>query len=428
MKKTNLYLILIASSFLVQNVYAMEESDWKEKEEGSGINKYKKKEKERSKDRFESYVDEEEIADDNIDELLYTVRLAGPIKLVGGGYAKGCFELISKDGENVIPYTPKSLKVEVTGFEPQNLPDISTLNPLVALPTNINFGSSHKKIRYSFQYDGHEYEDEVVDTFSSAYPHQAKWKEYEVTIEDQEQHKSRFALQLKVRLENKSFHKALDIPKTLDHSPGKLGPQLPGKLYYDGKITSLRRYRQKEWIVPNIPGQALHTYEWPLMSVEEVVPTHKKSKVVFVEVVPISGEKLATPDREYKGDYDNPAGTLPLISRKGKLTSKYLIYSDGADIFLPKVTHELWERNGWRVGFGIASYNDKGKTHFISAVPNNTVLPKGIYYLDSIPETHNKRTEIWKRLGDDPLEFKIDTPLGVSSIPGMGCVYLPSRS
>ncbi|OJW47097.1 MAG: hypothetical protein BGO67_10325 [Alphaproteobacteria bacterium 41-28] len=417
MQKMNLLLIiLMTSSFLAFDVYAME-SD----------------EKDRDKARYVAtvYLNSESDSEEEENEEeknLYTVDLTGPITLLGGGYAKGKFKLISEDGKNEISYASASLKAEVVGFESQDLPGISTLNPLAPLPKSIKFGSSYKKIRYVFQYEDQNYEDEVVDTFSTPYQHRAEWIAHKLTLEDQAHHESRFTLQLKVRLEDGALYTASELAKTLKHRGGNIGPQLPGKLYYNGKTVSLRRYRQKEWIVPRAQGQALQSYSWPLKDVEEAVPTHQNSKIAFVEVIPILGERVPALDKEYRGDYDNPPATLPLPYRKGKLASKYLIFSDGKDIFSPKITHELWERNGWRVGFGIASYNYKSKVEFLSVadVPNNRKLEEGLYRLFSINEKKGKRIEKWRRLGDKLLDIEIKVPLGVSSIPGLMTYYVES--
>lgn len=356
-------------------------------------------------------------------EKKYTVQLTGAIRLLGNGKASGAFALV-EDGTGI--RTPHACHFDVLGigFETDGeLPDFTDLSPLNPLPLGLNFGRSHKRVHYAFQYGEHNYEGEALDTFSPSYPHQGEWENHLLSVEDQEQHQSRFDLVLKVRLEDGSLHIAQTIRKTIAHGePEPIGDQQTGKLYFNGEKAFLRQYRQFQWTLPRFQGQPLTSYRLPVMQTEQVIPSHEDSEIIFVEPIPISGERLPDPIVGYRGDYDTPGATLPSSERKGALTAEYLIYSDGTNIFHPKVTHELWQRNGWRVGFGIASYNQNTKLRFINS--SIKIPSKGLYRLDRIKDENTKRLETWIMLGENPLEIQITTPSGVSSIAGMGCLHV----
>jgi len=372
---------------------------------------------------------EEEENQNQGDENPYTAHLVGPIKLTAqDNRAEAKFELRSPHGKEVIPHTVKNLRVEINDFEFTSEPDMGLLDPRQALPTHFDFGAAQKKVHYEFEYKGHLYEDEIVDTFTRAYKHeQPQWVCHNLNQEDLDLHRTRFDLVLKVPLENHTTRE-VKFSKTLDHEldQSSIGNVLPGNHYYDGETVSFRYYKPAQWKAPRLVGQPVQIYDGLIMDASEGIPSHRGSEIVFTEVIPIPGERLPDTYKGYKGDYNNISRTLAPEHIQGKLAGQHLIYSDGTDIFYPKITHELWERDGWRVGFGIASYHQDGKIEFLpeARFPNERKLEKGLYRLFSISESQGDRNEIWRRLGKDPLDIEITMPKGIASIPGFMTRYV----
>lgn len=375
---------------------------------------------------------EEEAEEDTaVKPITYVPHLISPLQLLGSGYAEAQFELKSEEGSTTsIPCTPHNLKATVIGFEPEEeLPDLSSLTPDLPFVADFDYGKYHKRVRYSFEYGNVEYKGEAVDTLSPAYIPTHEWELCKCDVEDYAENYSRLKLHLKIQLEDDSSQTAFTFEKKkfLHHEPphpSQMGPQLPGKLYFNGQTVTLRQCRQAKMTIPACLDQPSEQYDGLFNENEQVIPTHGDSEIVFVETIPIPGEALPQSTVGYRGDYDYPSVSLAPANKKGDLTAKFLIYSDGSDIFFPKVTHELWQRNGWRVGFGIASYKESQKLEFIPQIKKK--LPKGLYRLDSIKEKKNQRIETWVRLGEDPIRVRLTPPAGVSSVIGMGCAYVPT--
>ncbi|OJW47095.1 MAG: hypothetical protein BGO67_10315 [Alphaproteobacteria bacterium 41-28] len=362
MKKINLLMMLMTSSLLTFNAYAMDSEE------------------------------------ENEEEPPYTVRLAGRIQLLGQGQAQGEFELTPKAGGTSITHRTPLLEVDVIEpFDSLFPPSLSAFDPLKPLPSPYNFGSSQKRIRCTFDYAGEVYFWEGLDTFTLPYQHSAKWK-FPKNGVDKKNHTTKAKLVLKVQLEDNSIHTILSKERQIDHIPGAfIGSQQLEGYYYDG-IDLFSRFSKSQNYTDPKSGQS---YVDDYKSRDSNISSHKNARVIYIEPIPITGEKPVCDVNEYQGNYTRLGiGVIPQQDRKPYFDPSRLVYSNGAQLFPVMVTEELCDKNGWRVGFGIVSYRDSLP---IDLNPNTLIsefvpLSEGLYYKEDVKSDLTHRVEHWVKL------------------------------
>lgn len=261
-------------------------------------------------------------------------------------------------------------------------------------------------------YNEAQYNTEILRP--AVYPLQGEWRD----TEDRDHHQNCFTLNLRAQTPDELCNVyQLEPPQiTIPHELIHTGAERLGNNYFDGTIARRERIASQQYR-NQTTGQ---TYPRDLITRDRDITSHEGNSIIYVEPFSLGNE----PQRQretYIGSYNFVRELGDLEKIQGRESGR-LVYSDGAHIYFPHVTQELWVRDYAQVGFFIASYKENRRLNFISQaqIPNGR-LPEGHYQLLDIEEDHRGRKERWIKLGQDlqnPIE--INTSLKVPSIPGIG--------
>lgn len=205
---------------------------------------------------------------------------------------------------------------------------------------------------------------------------------------------------------------------------------LDGLVYYEGD--RLTAHQERYTMVAGLRIEQPHGD----------LPEHKGHEVHYAEAfLKNQAPVLLTRQREHAGGYRHDG--LLKDNFHPTIRSQHLIYSDGANIYQPHVTQELWTRahgtpQQEEVSFIISSHNERLRLNWIPGVHIETEtgdLPVGLYQFisaknltEQVPHDQNNvvgvqtnyiRREKWKNIGTEKL-FYIRAPAHhLVSVPGI---------
>jgi len=388
MKKTSLLTLLMASSFVALNVYAMNPDENNRDPAG--------------------HVRGLLPIEDN-EENQYHFTITEDIVFPAAGNPRATFLVRSPRGQEIVERDIELLELAHMRYESQLYAGLD-LNPNHPLPEVL--GTARERARCTFNYAGRRWIRQLL--LPTEYPLRGQWGPIR---EDRDHHQNVRSLQLTASRGDQPINvfQQRPIQALTPHELVEVQGERIGDNYFDGY--NVRRERRIPQLWRNLRNN--EPYRIDLVTRVCNLRNHEDNEIVYVEPFAFERNRLL-PREEYRGNYSFRRDLTPEERLKGREPNR-LIYSDGTDIYLPHITQELWRREGAHVCFFIASYRRERRLNFIrqATLPEDR-FPEGLYALHSVENRGNRQCERWRRLGDDLQEIEVGSPAGVSSIPGMG--------
>ncbi|OJW47098.1 MAG: hypothetical protein BGO67_10330 [Alphaproteobacteria bacterium 41-28] len=397
MKKTNFLMLLMTSSLITLNAYAME-SD----EDGGDVFGYVPT----------VHLNQESGSDGDEEEAVntseYQFELLGDITKPAHKPYQGKFRITNKDDEfdsEVKTLSLKEVRIK-SRFEIEIPTTIKTLHPSDPLPTQ--WGKAKEQAVLKFKYKNRNYRQKI--TRPKEYPLHGSWH----LTDDLHNNQTVATLTLRA-YKNQKWHTVDQSEVRIDHQLINTGPEISGRLFFDGD----KIYQAKTKLLHYRDPRTGQQYSRNVEIRDGEIPSHQGKQIVYVEPFALGNDPLQHRDT-YRGAYDS-IDSINTEKISGREDGR-LIYSDGTHCYLPDVTQEVWKQGHSRVGFFIASYKQENRLNFTlgTLVGNAGSIPEGLYHLHMIEDRTDKRIERWVRLGEDQKEIKITTNPGIASLPGMG--------
>ncbi len=393
-KKTSLLIALLASTFL--DAHAMMG------EEDINDNSSPNKRVRRYSPTYSMEIDEGE---ENSSSLRFD--LLGDITWPDNNLPQAKFRITGQNVRDPEIETLDLSRIEHLGFSASLPPGINSLDPSDPLPTN--WGKAKERVRCKFDYKGRQ---EIELIRPKEYNLYGNWE-----FRDNPNHAQTIAiLKLKAFLEDRQWHTVYERQVNIDHTLLRADPEIPGQYYFNGDTVYQARTKLQHYENTRTRRQ----YTRNIATRDGDIPSHQGKQVIYVEPFAY-GNTASKPREAYIGEYAFVNDLADHQKIPGRETGR-LIYSDGTHIFDPEVTQELWRHGQEEAGFFVASYRQSQKLNFVpeTLLPDGN-LPEGLYQLRVVEHDKDKRIEKWRKLGgDNPQEFSIQTPPGISSISGIG--------